>query len=248
MTDWNQNLDLYCERITTGMMAEPLNVYSNVAFLVAAFFAWRFGKKNEVLGPVENLMLVMLVLIFVGSSLFHMFANRWSMIADLAPIFLFQFLFVFQYGKFIARHDDKPAIKASCIAFIFVGFVALFAKLPIDNFNGSVIYLPALLFMVLFAIYHSRKARKNGFAIWLSVIFLFCGLAMRAFDLEVCEFQVSGTHYGWHFFAAAAMYFALRGLLATKMDSRHLRGKHVKGYYQGDKIDTLDPHDVVEFD
>ncbi len=248
MTDWNQNLDLYCERITTGLMAEPLNVYSSLLFMVAAFFVWRFAKKNELLRGVEKVLLVLMMLVAIGSSVFHMFANQWSMWADLGPIFAFLILYVFQYGKFIARHDNRPWIKALCMAIIFVGFVALVSVAPINTFNGSTTYLPALLFLVLFAIYHSRKARKKSFAIWLSVIFFFCALAMRSVDLEVCEFQVSGTHYAWHAGAALSMYFAMIGLLATRMDGRHLRSKHIKGLYKGEKIDTLDPGDVVEFD
>ena len=248
MTDWNQNLDLYCERITTGLMAEPLNVYSNVAFLIAAFFVWRFGKKNELMGGAETLLVVLMVLVAIGSTLFHMLSNRWSMVADLAPLLLFQSLFVFQYGKYIARHDNHPWIKAFFMVLIYVGSVYLISQSPIETYNGAITFLPALIFLVLFAIYHSRKARKKNFAIWLSVIFFFCALAMRSVDLEVCEFQVSGTHYGWHIGAALSMYFAMIGLLATRMDGRHLRSKHIKGLYKGEKIDTLDPHDVVEFD
>lgn len=248
MTDWNQNIDLYCERITTGLMAEPFNVYSNVAFLIAAFLVWRFGKKNQLMGGAETLLVVFMVLVAIGSTLFHMLANRWSMVADLAPILMFQTLFVFQYGKYIARHDHNPWIKALLMAVAYVGCVYLIGQAPIETYNGSVGYLPALIFLVFFAIYHSRKARKKSFAIWLSVIFFFCALAMRSVDLEVCEFQVSGTHYAWHAGAALSMYFAMIGLLATRMDGRHLRSKHIKGLYKGDKIDTLDPHDVVEFD
>lgn len=246
--DWNQNIDLYCERMTSGLMAEPLNVYSNLAFIIAAFFAWRFGKKNQLLGGMETIMLVLMVLVAVGSALFHMLANRWSMIADVVPIFMFQFFFIFQYGKFVARHDNHPWIKASFMVLVFIGSVVLISMAPINNLNGSVTYLPALFFLVFFAIYHSRKARKKSFAIWLSVIFFFCALAMRSVDLEVCEFQVSGTHYVWHIGAALTMYFAMLGLLATRMDGRHLRSKHIKGLHKGNKIDTLDPGDVVEFD
>ena len=43
------DLDLYCERLSPGLLAEPLNALSNLAFLYAALTIWRTaGQRLDV--------------------------------------------------------------------------------------------------------------------------------------------------------------------------------------------------------
>src|SRR5262249_15057528 len=71
--------------------AEPLNAWTNLAFLLAALLAfdlWRRQKATD--WPVATLIAVV-VLIGIGSFLFHTMPAPWSRHADVIPIRLFAF-------------------------------------------------------------------------------------------------------------------------------------------------------------
>lgn len=85
----NEFIDVYCERLGPGLLAEPLNAVSNLAFFVATFCAWRLARREHVSGVAPFILLVLLMLIGIGSSLFHTFATRWAGLSDTLPILLF---------------------------------------------------------------------------------------------------------------------------------------------------------------
>src|ERR1043166_113401 len=89
--DWFAPIDLYCERTAPGLFNEPLNAASNLAFFVAAMFAARVALRDG-RARTDAFLWLLIGLVFVigaGSTAFHMFANRWSLIADVAPITAF---------------------------------------------------------------------------------------------------------------------------------------------------------------
>jgi hypothetical protein len=42
-------MDVYCERVGMGVLAEPLNAVSNISFLLAAWAAWVLAKRTGTL-------------------------------------------------------------------------------------------------------------------------------------------------------------------------------------------------------
>jgi hypothetical protein len=82
-------VDLYCERLSAGFWAEPVNALTNVAFLVAALLAARAlaGRTALVSGPV--LLVALMALIGLGSFAFHTLATRGAALLDVIPIGLF---------------------------------------------------------------------------------------------------------------------------------------------------------------
>ena len=91
-------LDLYCERIAPGLWGEPLNTLSNLAFFWAAWACWRLVNDRESARALR-LLVLLIVWIAIGSTLFHMFAKRWAQILDVTPIFLFQAFWVWLYSR-----------------------------------------------------------------------------------------------------------------------------------------------------
>ena len=69
-------IDLYCERSGPGLLVEPFNAITNIAFLIAAWRAWKLGRRLNVLSPGVRLLVALLVLIGVGSALYHTFATE----------------------------------------------------------------------------------------------------------------------------------------------------------------------------
>lgn len=68
-------VDLYCERLGPGLLAEPLNAITNLAFFIAAWLLWRQSRIAGSLTGGVILLLALLVAFGVGSSLFHTFAT-----------------------------------------------------------------------------------------------------------------------------------------------------------------------------
>jgi len=54
-------IDLYCERLGPGIWAEPINALTNLAFLVAAFAAWRLADQYCSLSVTTELLIGLLV-------------------------------------------------------------------------------------------------------------------------------------------------------------------------------------------
>jgi hypothetical protein len=42
-------MDAYCERVGVGLLAEPLNAFCNVSFLLAAWAAWVLARRTGAL-------------------------------------------------------------------------------------------------------------------------------------------------------------------------------------------------------
>ena len=78
-------IDIYCERLGPGLLAEPLNLFSNLSFLIAAILATRiYLRERATRGRL--LIVVGLYAIAIGSALFHSFATGWAQLADVIPI------------------------------------------------------------------------------------------------------------------------------------------------------------------
>ncbi len=87
--NWTAPVDIYCERLGPGLWAEPLNAISNLAFIFAAFWAWRTMRRLNVTNTAAHILTFLAFLIGMGSGLFHTFATTWSGFADTIPIWTF---------------------------------------------------------------------------------------------------------------------------------------------------------------
>src|SRR5215469_8671870 len=87
--DWSTPIDLYCERTDASFWAEPANTLTNAAFLIAAaaaFWLWhRAGSRDW---PALALIIVV-VAVGIGSFAFHTLATRGAVLADIIPIAIF---------------------------------------------------------------------------------------------------------------------------------------------------------------
>jgi hypothetical protein len=200
---WTTPIDNYCERIGQGFWAEPLNAVTNAGFLVAAALALVEWRKAGGKDHASLWLIAVTAVVGTGSFLFHTFANRWSMIADVAPItafiygyFLFALRRFFGLGWFIA---------AALTLLFFAASWAFGGLFPAGALNGSIDYLPALFALVALGLMPS-PARP-----WLlagSLVFL-VSLAFRTVDQTVCAWLPVGTHYAWHTLNAVLLFILL---------------------------------------
>lgn len=79
--NWHEHIDIYCERVDSSFFSEPINAFSNLAFIVASFMLFSFYKKNNLKSFPLLFLIFLLFLIGLGSFLFHTYANVWSELA-----------------------------------------------------------------------------------------------------------------------------------------------------------------------
>jgi hypothetical protein len=210
-------LDLYCERVAEGPWAEPLNLVTNLAFVVAGALALRLwlGLPAPRLRRAWDLLLLVLLLfaIGIGSGLFHAFASPWSLLADVIPIALLINLYLL---VFLVRVAAAPWWGALGVFLGYQGLnYGLLTVVPQEALNGSVGYLPALAFLV--GIWAWLAARGHPLAPTFAVaagLFL-VSLTLRTLDGSICPALPIGTHFLWHLLNGWLLYLLVAGSIRT---------------------------------
>jgi hypothetical protein len=207
-------IDIYCERTALGVWDEPLNLVSNLAFFVAAFFVFLKMRRTQIYRADIVVLLALMVAIGAGSAAFHAFATYRTMIMDMAPIMLFQMVFIVSYGWFVIGGVYRKTVCA-VLLLLFVAGSLFFGRLPYEWVNGSLGYAPALLFLIGFGVYHLR-ARKagEGILLWAAGIFA-VSLIFRTLDRDICDAFAPGVHFMWHVLNAIVLYLCVRALITA---------------------------------
>ena len=213
---WSIPIDLYCERTGSAFWAEPVNAWSNVAFLLAAgaaFVEWRRNGDGDlaVLG-----LIAMTAVVGLGSFAFHTLATRGAMMLDVIPIGIFIYgYFLFAMRRFLAL-SWFPVIAG--VAAFAVLSTTLAAWVPRSVLNGSSGYFPALA--ALFAIGWLRRHTQAGRAMLAASAVFVVSIVFRVIDIDVCSALPIGTHFLWHILNAVVIYLALRGAIAQRAEPR----------------------------
>jgi hypothetical protein len=208
-------LDLYCERLGAGLLAEPANALSNLAFVAAAFALWRVQASESAGGrkiPADIRLLPPLVfLVAVGSSLFHTLAVRWAALLDTLFILLYCCCFLYGFLRHAVRARAWAALTTvAAFALTSYAFPHLFPK---GALNGSTAYIPYLVGLLAItawlAWHHVPAARALGLA---SAVFCI-SLTLRSVDQELCARFPLGTHFLWHLLNGLLLWIVSREML-----------------------------------
>jgi hypothetical protein len=195
---WNTPLDLYCERTGPEFWSEPVNALTNLAFVLAGLWGvwaarrYRAGTFAEVLGWWA-------VAIGIGSGLFHTFANRVTMWADILPIVFF----TLTYTVFLLRRYLGFSRASTTVVFVAFFAVAGFLTWLVPEWlreatNGSTGYLPAFLALFVFGGWVAATGHPAGrWLVAASLVFV-ASVTFRAIDNHACESFALGTHFMWH--------------------------------------------------
>ncbi len=220
---WFQAIDSYCERLGPGFWAEPVNAATNAAFLLAAahaFLLWRRWRPRD--WPALWLIAVTAV-VGIGSFLFHTFANRWSLLADVLPIALFIYSY-FLLAMYRYLRLGAAAATAATLAFAVFNLSfprVWFSLFPGMGLNGSVGYLPALAALVAVGIAcRIRRAAQPGRALLWGAGAFALSLGFRSIDNAVCPALPLGTHALWHVLNALVLWILMRAALLRAPDRK----------------------------
>jgi hypothetical protein len=199
-------IDLYCERTSAAIDAEPLNAITNGAFLIAAWFAFILARREKAFDAGSVLLIAATVAIGLGSFAFHTLATYPAMLADTLPILAFQLVFLLFYTSRALRW---PAGAVAGIFAAYIATIALFGLLPQGWLNGSVSYLPALLFLIGLGVLHVRAGLPRPHALLIAGAVFALSLTFRSLDNAVCASLPFGVHFLWHMLNAVVLYLSM---------------------------------------
>ena len=198
--DWTQTIDAYCERTDAGFWSEPVNAWTNLAFILVALLMWRRSAGEA---PAQVLS-VILGFIGLGSFLFHTFATGWAAMLDTAPILAFVLVYIF-----LANRDfwQWSVWVAALGALAFLPYAALitpmFNALPFFQISSFYWSLPLLIGAYAVMLRHAASQTSKGLAIGAALLCL--SLTARSLDMETCAALPFGTHFLWHILNAAML-------------------------------------------
>ncbi len=217
---WEKVLDQYCERgADPAFWGEPLNAVTNAGFIIAGFVmlaSLMRGRPRDERALSWILMALMLV-IGVGSFLFHTMATRWASLADTIPILLFILAAVF--GVFRRGFGAPLWLSLAAIPGFFAlayGVSVLGNALEIDG--GLIGYGPALIVLLVSGFVLAAMARPGGGPLIAAGLVFVASLTLRTLDKPWCQtFSIGdwaiGAHWAWHLLNAVVLYLVAYALI-----------------------------------
>ena len=205
-------IDLYCERIGAGLLAEPVNLFTNVAFFIAAWAAWSLSHRSNGLSSDIRVLIALSIVIGAGSGLFHVFATGWARVLDEIPILLFQLWYLWLYARRIMTLREEFA--AASIAGYLVAAISC-RQFP-HLLNGSLAYAPALILMLGLGLYHFLQHKAERSLLLATTGVFLASLVLRSIDEAVCPYVPTGTHFLWHILNGVVLYLSMRALILNQ--------------------------------
>ncbi|NEP86845.1 MAG: ceramidase [Okeania sp. SIO2C2] len=201
-------IDLYCERLQSSLWDEPINAISNIAFFIAAWVSWRLAYNLNVQFYSVKLLIYLMIGIGIGSSLFHTYATGWALLMDVIPIMMFQLFYLWIYIRRVMKL--KPIIP---VILMLVLLISSLLTLPLKVLNGSLSYVPALVYLLGLGIYNFQGKKQKKFMFLAGVVTFLIALFFRTLDQAICPVFPIGTHFLWHIFNGVMLYFVTGCLL-----------------------------------
>jgi hypothetical protein len=222
--DWSTPIDIYCERLSPGFWAEPVNALTNAAFLLAALAGAYAARRAGLRQPALWALIALAALIGIGSFLFHTIATPWAALTDVLPIWAFVLLYLGTFATQVMGIRPLRLIFGTALA--LVALIALMAALrsalgpAAEALNGSGQYAPGLLALVTFAALLLKRRHPLGPLIATTAALFTLSLAFRTADLHVCPTLPLGTHFLGHLLNGTVIGLLLialvRGLEAAR--------------------------------
>jgi len=243
---WSEQIFRYCERgHDPSLLAEPLNVLSNLAFLVAAIVAaqqlhatrpiYLASKSGSGSGHTVDatcaavwIMILLVALIGIGSFLFHVAATRWARLADVIPITAFMLVYL-AFAMRVLLEQSWAVVGIGLVTFV-LALAAASNLCPADDpsvpgcLNGTMAYAPALLAMAGVGAVLWRRGHPDASALLAAAGLFLVSMAMRSADTSLCDAtritgHAAGLHALWHLLNAVALYL----LLTVAVSEAHRR-------------------------
>jgi len=221
---WSSQIDIYCERTDFSLWSEPLNVLTNLAFLLAAALLWQAqSRTSQRVDTQDRALALMIGAIGLASFLFHILATVWAALADTLTILTFAAYFLFLFLVRVAGLGGAPAFLA---AGVFAALSYAFPKmLPPGLATGSAGYLPYVIALALMGGYLWRTGSASARPFLGATLLFLVSLALRTVDPALCRWFPLGTHFMWHLLNAVVLYWFARELSVRLRGPRGAAGR-----------------------
>ena len=198
-----ENNFYYCERNTTFFLAEPLNLFTNLSFLVVAVFLF-FDKSIK-----NKNYSIMIFLIGVGSISFHSFPNTITGLADIGFIILFIYYYLYSLYKLLGVRNYLVHVLSIFFIIVCYFFGAYFN----NTFLGSSsFYTPILIhlyFLCFYFLIHKYKNYQYNLILKATLIFNL-SILLRSLDFYLCNILYFGTHFIWHILNSLVLFLLVK--------------------------------------
>ena len=212
--DLFSQIDIYCERLAPGLLAEPLNLFSNGSFLVAAYFCSRYQRTlTETPMPAAVKWLTgWLFLVGIGSIIFHSFANLLSQFLDVGPIGVFVISFLYLWNRQVLQ---RSILRILGDLVILIALTALFLTVvPKDAVGGSQGYFSVVIFLGYYGFLHHKLHREKGLIKATGLFVL--ALIFRSLDELLCPIFPHGLHFLWHLCVGGVGFICLHEFIKAR--------------------------------
>ena len=204
-------MDVYCERVGPGLLAEPLNAVSNISFLLAAWAAWVLAKRTGTLSAGVRVLIAIAASVGIGSILWHTYPTSLTLILDIVPILIFIIWYIWLYTRNVIGMRSLFAV-ASVAAFLLGTFLVIPYS---DVLHGALVYVPGLMVPLVLGVFHARERIVARFTLLAAAGVYMAALFFRTIDNEVCPVLPIGTHYLWHILIGLVTYLVMRSLILS---------------------------------
>jgi hypothetical protein len=201
----NTSIDIYCERVSSDFFAEPINFLSNIAFIIAFYILLRRLKdlsfSDNSHKRYTTILTYLILLIGLGSFLFHAFGKLWSAIADTLPIMMFILIYLYIAVRFYLKQNNFVAAAA---LIIFLSLNVFLGYAGIEEISSYLTALFAMLIISALSLMRKEIAISRGL-FNASLIFMI-SITFRQLDAFTCYYIPFGTHLIWHILNAILLY------------------------------------------
>lgn len=211
--NWDLPIDIYCERTSPTLLAEPVNLLTNTAFYISAYFGYLLVRKTNQSDSDKRELFILVILIFfigTGSSLFHSFAKPWAEILDIIPIGLFIVYYWYCMQKKLFHQTNVHAVGCVFVTSLFASAIIILLP-PLPILKAYLLPLGVLLGLGI------TFLKKYGDFLILKITALFAlSLTFRSIDEPLCQYLPLGTHFLWHLCNALILYMCTYALVKMK--------------------------------
>lgn len=194
---WHEAFLNQCHPVLTKIPQQPVNTYSNLAFLAAGVFIARHVRT-----PPAAVFGFTMIYLFIGSTLYHALSTRWAGMLDVTAIFAtFSATAVYALAVLVG----SPVWLTAFLMFVVGGLAAYLLSPHYKNNTHLVIgiFLGATYLLLLL-----NMSLGGNWSAWPYLVgsFVAFAVAFLIWNLDRAQmFPLKGWGHGfWHILASAA--------------------------------------------
>lgn len=203
----NDTGPIYQETIQGRFPVEPFNTFSNLVFLIIIIYFFIKIRNKPKEHPFFLFAIPVTFVGWIGGTIYHgTRSHQIWLLLDWMPIMLVCLGGIFYYiSKTTKSNWKRVLIAAGLFTLLFI-----LSQVPMpEEYRTSFGYSTIALIVLTPFVWYAYKTRWRDFHLILIAIFLFTiAITFRTLDNTMTIFAM-GTHWLWHTFGGASVFFVL---------------------------------------